>query len=161
MKLAAPILAAALLASCASAPTVYGPAMSATGVGYTDYRIEQNRFRITFRGGPGAPPEQVSDYALRRAADIAIAENYDWFRVVDRFMRQEGQSSGPRISVGAGGGSGGYRSGVGVGLGTSFNLGGGPALASTIEVLMGRGSPPTGADVYNTREIARSLGRPI
>jgi hypothetical protein len=161
MKLAGPILAAVLLAGCASTPTVYGPAMSATGVGYTDYRIEQNRFRITFRGGPGAPPEQVSDYALRRAAEIAIAENYDWFRVVDRFMRQEGQGSGPRLSVGAGGGSGGYRSGVGVGLGTSFNLGGGPALASTIEVLMGRGSPPTGADVYNAREIVRSLGRPI
>lgn len=160
MKLAAPILAAALLAGCAT-PTVYGPAMSASGVGYTDYRIEQNRFRITFRGGGGAPPEQVSNFALRRAADVALAEGYDWFRVVDRFMTQEGQGSGPRFSVGAGGGSGGYRSGVGVGLGTSFDLGGGPALTSTIEVLMGRGAPPPGLDTYDPRQIARSMGRPI
>ena len=41
-----------------------------------------------------------------------------------------------------GGGSGGYSSGVGLGVGTSFNLGGGPALTQTIEVIMGRGAPP-------------------
>jgi hypothetical protein len=163
MKLAVPLIAATLgLAACASTPTVYGPAMRADGPGYSDYRIEQNRFRITFRGGRGAPPEQVADYALRRAADIALAEGFDWFQVTDRFMRQEGgYGDGPRVSVGAGGGSGGYRSGVGVGVGTSFGLGGGPALASTIEVLMGRGSPPPGVDVYDARDVARSLGRPI
>jgi hypothetical protein len=163
MKLLVPLIVSALaLSACASTPTVYGPAMSATGVGYSDYRIEQNRFRITFRGGRGAPPEQVSDYALRRAADIALAEGYDWFRVTDRFMRQEGGAGGgPRVSVGAGGGSGGYRSGVGVGLGTSFNVGGGPALTSTIEVLMGRGPRPPGGDVYDARDVARSLGRGV
>ncbi len=77
------------LAACGTTPTVYGPAASAQGVGFSEYRIEPGRYRITFRGGPGAPVEQVSDYALLRAADLAIAEGYDWFRVADRYTTQE------------------------------------------------------------------------
>jgi hypothetical protein len=50
---------------------------------------------------------------------------------------------------------------VGLGLGTSFNLGGGPALAVTIEVVMGRGARPAGADVYDARGVRQSLGQRI
>ncbi|MET0271413.1 MAG: hypothetical protein ABW360_00335 [Phenylobacterium sp.] len=160
-------LAALTLSACATAPTVYQPAVGPQAVGFSDYRIEPGRYRITFRGGPGAPMAQVSDYALRRAADIAVADGYDWFRVSDRFM-QGRPDNGPRLSLGVGGasGGGGYgyrRSGtsLGVGLGTSFNLGGGPALATTIEVLMGKGPKPAGADVYDARAIQRSIGQPI
>lgn len=156
------ILAAAAaclaLSACATAPTVYAPASGPQSVGYSEFRIEPGRYRITFRGGPGAPVEQVSDYALLRAADLAIAEGYDWFRVADRYTRQTGQGSGPRVSLGAGGGPGPYRSGVGVGLGTSFDLGGGPALIQTLEVLMGRGAKPADRDVYDAREVRGSIG---
>lgn len=158
MKRAAVLLACLSLAACATAPTVYAPAAKAEGPGFSEYRIEQGRYRITFRGGPGAPPEQVADYALLRAADLAIADGYDWFRVVDRFQRVAARDSGPRVSVGAGGGSGGFRSGVGVGLGTSFNLGGGPSLAQTLEVLMGKGAKPAGGDVYGAREVRAAIG---
>lgn len=146
------------LAACATAPTVYAPAAGPKAVGYSEYRIEPGRYRITFRGGPGAPPEQVADYALLRAADLALADGYDWFRVSDRLMRQAGPQSGPRISLGTGGTDFGRRSAVGVGVGTSFNLGGGPALAQTIEVMMGKGEPPRGVDVYDARAIRRTMG---
>lgn len=150
------------LGACATTPTVYAPAASASGVGFSEQRIETGRYRVTFRGGPGAPAAQVADYALLRAADLAIADGYDWFRVVDRYTAQNGADSGPRISVGAGGGGGGYRSGVGVGLGTSFNLGGGPAVVQTIEVLMGKGRPaPGGPSVYDAREIRNAIGARI
>lgn len=167
-------LAALALSACATAPTVYQPSGGPTAVGYSEYRIEPGRYRITFRGGPGAPAGYVNDLALRRAADLATTEGYDWFRVSDRFM--EGQPDrGPRMSVGIGGGNGGYgggygryggyggygrRSGVsvGVGVGTSFNLGGGPAVTATLEVLMGKGPKPPGADVYDAREIQRAAG---
>ena len=135
-----PILAALALGACATAPTVYQPAAGPNAVGFSEYRIEPGRYRITFRGGPGAPAEQVSDYALLRAADLALAGGYEWFRVSDRFIRQAGPDSGPRMSLGVGGADFGHRSSVGVGLGTSFNLGGGPAVAQTIEVLMGKGA---------------------
>ena len=150
----------AALGACATAPTVYGPATRAQGVGFSEMRIEPGRYRVTFRGGPGAPIAQVSDYALLRAADLTLADGYDWFRVVDRYVAQSGADSGPRVSVGAGGGSGGYSSGVGLGVGTSFNLGGGPALTQTIEVIMGRGAPPASAagQVYNAADVRRTIG---
>lgn len=163
-RLILPALAALSLAACATAPTVYQAATGPNAVGYSEYRIEPDRYRITFRGGPGAPPEQVSDYALRRAADLALANGYDWFRVSDRFIRQAAGDNGPRIGLGVGGGSGSYGwhggSSLGVGLGTSFNLGGGPSLAATIEVMFGKGAKPDGQDVYDARAIRRSLGTP-
>jgi len=147
-----------LLACCETVPTVYGPAAGPQAVGFSEYRIEPGRYRITFQGGPGAPVAQVSDYALRRAAELALAEGYDWFRVADRVTEASGYHRGSRISVGAGGADFGRRSAVGVGIGTSFNLGGGPTVAQTLEVVMGRGEAPRGGDVYDAREIRRSLG---
>lgn len=156
-RLIAILATAAALSACASAPTVYQPAAGPKAVGFSEYRIETDRFRITFRGGPGAPVEQVADYALLRAADLALTEGYDWFRVVERGTQVVGANSGPRLSLGTGGADFGRRSAVGVGVGTSFNLGGGPSLAHTIEVLMGKGAPPRAPDVYNAREVQRSL----
>ena len=127
----------------------------------------RHTFSLTVAGTPshrlsGAPAAQVADYALLRAADLALADGYDWFRVVDRYTAQSGEGGGPRVSIGAGGGSGGYRSGVGVGLGTSFNLGGGPAVVQSIEVLMGKGRPaPAGPEVYDAREVRRTVGTRI
>jgi hypothetical protein len=156
------LLAALTLAACATAPTVYQPATPQSAIGYSEYRIEPGRYRVTFQGGSGAPPEQVMDFALMRAADLALADGYDWFRVSDRFMRATGGSRGPRISLGVGGADFGRRSAVGVGVGTGFDLGGGGggASAATIEVFMGRGPKPGGVDVYDARAVRRTLGRP-
>lgn len=156
------IAAAALsLTACAATPTLYQPAASPTAVGYREYRIEPGRYRITFQGGPGAPAQQVQDYALVRAADLAIAEGYDWFRVADRYL--EGRPDrGPRMSVGVGSGSYGRRGGVGVGIGLgAIDLGPGPAVASTIEVVMGKGERPRGGDTYDARALRRTLGERI
>ncbi|MDO8801198.1 hypothetical protein [Phenylobacterium sp.] len=146
------------LSACASAPTVYTAANGPEAVGFSSYRIEPGRYRVTFRGGPGGSPEQVADYALLRAADIALADGYDWFRVSDRAMRQAGSNSGPRLSLGGGGGDYGRGGGVGIGLGTSFNLGGGPSLTQTLEVVMGKGEKPPGADVYDARGLRSAIG---
>ena len=84
------------LAACAT-PTTYGPQADARGVGFSDYRIETGRYRVTFQGGPGAPPEQVHDFALRRAAEIVARDGYDWFRVVDRFGERTGSRGVPGL----------------------------------------------------------------
>jgi hypothetical protein len=161
-RLALAGLAALSLSACATpAPTAYQPALDPQAVGYSEYRIEPGRYRITFRGGPGAPPEQVGDYALRRAADLALADGYDWFRVTDRFIRGVAPNFGPQVSLGIGGGDFGWRSGVGVGLGTSFNLGGGPSLAATVEVVMGHGAKPADPDVYDARGVRGAAGARI
>lgn len=159
-RLIASLLAAASLAGCATTPTLYQPAARADAVGFSEYRIEPGRYRVTFRGGPGAPIQQVGDYALLRAADLALAQGYDWFRVADRVT--EGRpDNGPRIGVGVGGADFGRRGGFGLNTGTSFSLGGGPAVVQTIEVVMGKGERPRGADVYDARALRENLGQRI
>jgi hypothetical protein len=161
-RLAVALLAAAALAGCAAVPTVYQPAAGPQGVGFSEYRIEADRYRVTFRGGPGAPPEQVADYALLRAADLTLAQGYDWFRVAERDMRQAGPDNRPRMSIGTGGESFGRHSSVGLGVGTSFNLGqGGPPVATTLEILMGKGPTPRGVDVYDAHEVRKAVGARI
>lgn len=148
------------LAACAT-PTVYQPlppGAARGAVGFSEYRIEAARYRVTFQGGGGAPPQQVADYALRRAAELAVRDGYDWFRVVDRYTTQAGDPSGPRLSLGTGTSSYGRSSGFGVGVGTSFDLGGGPAFSHTMEVVMGRGEKPVGLDVYDARGVMGALG---
>jgi hypothetical protein len=160
IKSATLVLATALvLSACATRlATTYGPAQGPQSMGFSDYRIEPGRYRVTFRGGPGAPPNQVADYALLRAADLTLADGFDWFRIADRSFQQPGREDGPRFSLGVGGSSFGGRTGVGVSLGRSFDLGGGPALAQTLEIVMGKGVPPKDADVYDAREIRKSIG---
>lgn len=160
-RLFLPLIAAFALSACATAPTYYQPAAGPQAVGFSEYRIEPGRYRVTFRGGPGAPPEQVSDYALLRAADLALADGYDWFRVVDRSLRPVSSGNSSSLSIGVGGGDFGWHSGVGVGLGTTVPLSGGPALAATLEVLMGKGPKPGERDVYDARGVRATVGRRI
>ena len=158
MKRLIPVAVAALsLAACATAPTLYQAAAGPQAVGYSEYRIEPGRYRITFRGGPGAPAQQVSDYALRRAADLALAEGYAWFRVADRQMADRPDNA-PRVSLGVGGASFGRHSGIGVGVSQGMSLGGGPAFEATIEVVMGKGERPRGQDIYDARALRENLG---
>src|SRR4051812_33070940 len=156
-RLILPALAALTLSACATEPTTYQPAAGRSGVGFSEMRIEPGRYRVTFQGGPGAPPAQVEDYALLHAADLALAGGYDWFRVTDRMTRQNGYS-GASLSLGFGGASYGRNSAAGVGVGAGgIPLGGGPALVTTIEVLMGKGPRPNDPDVYDARGVQRSL----
>jgi hypothetical protein len=163
MKIAKPLVAAVLsglvLAACASAPTVYrAQAGAPNDVGYSEYRLEAGRYRVTFQGGPGAKQAQIADYALLRAAELALRDGYDWFRIADRSTSTAGYDRGPRMSVGGGSASFGRHTSVGVGLGTSFNLGPGPSFAQSIEVVFGKGPTPRDRDTYDAREIVKTIG---
>jgi hypothetical protein len=136
---------------------VFQPAVGAKSVGYVEQRLEAGRYRVTFRGGPGAPIEQVADYALLRAAELTLADGYDWFRVTDHFT-EERANNGPRLSVGTGGADYGRHSSVGVGVGTSFDLGGGPRLSHTLTILMGKGPKPDDRDAYDARDVRATIG---
>jgi hypothetical protein len=146
------------LAACATAPTHYQAITKAGGVGYSELRIEPGRYRVTFQGGAGAPEAQVQDYALLRAADLALADGYDWFRVVDRSIRQTGYG-GVTGGFGVGGASFGRHTATGVGVSSGgIPLSGGPILQASLEVLMGKGTRPTGPDVYDARNVRASIG---
>jgi hypothetical protein len=159
MKPALIAIAAVLAVTGCATPTVYGPAAGPARVGFSDYRIEAGRYRVTFTGGGGAPIPQVADYALLRAAEVALRDGYDWFRVVDRVDQRAGAPGGSSLSVGTGTSSWGRRSSVGIGVGTSIDLSGGPAWSRTLEVLAGKGPAPRGGDVYDARAVIRDVGQ--
>jgi hypothetical protein len=156
------IAASALsLAACASlAP--YGPQQGPGGQGFSEQRIESDRYRVTYNG-VGAPGP-VADLALLRAAELTLEQGYDWFEVTQRYIDGRPDSAGgvrPSVSVGFGSSSGrygGYRysgSSTGVGVGLNFS---GPSPTSTVlEVRLGRGPQPDRGEVYDAAEVRANL----
>ena len=143
------------LAACAPTPTAYGPAAAiGSGVGYEDLRIEDDRWRVTFTGGPSASRADVERLALRRAAELSLSNGYEWFTVVDRRFDQEGAASPVRVggSVGTGFGSGGFRT-SGVGVGISLSPGRERRTSVTLEIIAGSGPKPETA--YEADYLAR------
>jgi hypothetical protein len=71
------------LASCATTPP-YQPASSNYGYGYSDQRLEQNRFRVSFNGDSTTERDQVEDFLLYRSAELTLQSGYDYFVIADR-----------------------------------------------------------------------------
>ncbi len=147
------------LSGCASlAP--YGAQQGPGGQGFSEQRIETNRYRVTYNG-VGAPGP-VADFALLRAADLTTQEGYDWFEVVQAWTDgRPGGAGGVRPSVSIGGGSsryGGY-SASGVGVGVGLNLSGPQPTSTTLEVVLGRGTKPDRPSAYDARSIQASIPR--
>lgn len=81
------------LAACAT-PTPYQPLTKsgpATG-GYSELRISPDRFRVTFSGNSLTSRETVERYLLYRAAEVALAEGYDWFALADRHTDKQSRT---------------------------------------------------------------------
>jgi hypothetical protein len=153
-------LATLALGACATAPTTYVPAASPDAAGYRSTKIENDRYRVSFRGNPDLKGQQVEDFALRRAAEITVADGYQWFRIVDRRTEQVGgrDRGQPRGGVGVGSSSGGYRSHTSVGLGLSFDLSPDSRKYETsMEILLGKGTKSGDVDAYDAQSI---LDRP-
>lgn len=151
-------MCAAVLAGCAT-PTVFAPAgPSVSASGFWDSRIEQDRYRVSYRGGSGAPADLVRDYALLHAADITRASGYDWFRVVGRYGEAQAPRSSSGLSVGGGASSYGRRSASGLGVGFAVPLGNsGPQLTETVEIVLGKGAKPADPDTYDAADVQRSI----
>lgn len=162
-RLTLPILAASMLAlsACASlAP--YGPQRGPGGQGFSEQRIEGDRYRVTYNG-VGAPGP-VADMAMLRAAELTNQNGYDWFEVTQRWTDGRPDSAGglrPSVSIGAGSGryGGWLTSGVGVGVG--LDLSGPQPTSTTLEILMGRGPTPDRPNAYEARGVQQSLRGPL
>lgn len=66
----------AWMAACATA-TPYQPATE--GYGYSERKVESNRYTVTFSGNSQTPRQTVEDYLLYRAAEVTLANGYDYF----------------------------------------------------------------------------------
>ena len=150
MRALIPVLCV-VLGACATAPTVYAPAGN-TDRGYSETRIEDDRFRIVFQAGSDMSIRRAEDMALRRAAEVTLANGGEWFIVVSR--GRDGNDRDPvRVggSVGQTFGSRGYR-GSAVGVGIQFDATAGEKSA-ILEILIRNGPREDGPDVYVARDI--------
>lgn len=156
------LLLAAFLAACASS-VGYTPAARPGAPGYSETRIEADRYRVAYRAAGRESAAQIQDYALLRAAELTLAQGYEWFQVTHRYdeQREDGGRGGPRVSVGVGGGSWGRSSGVGVGVGVGVPIGGGgggdSAESALLEIRLGRGPKPEDPNVYAARDVQSAI----
>lgn len=153
-RLLAPLLA--LLVSACATLTPYQPVNR--GYGYSEQKLDADRFRVTFAGSAATPKQTVENYLLFRAAEVTIANGGEHFIVSNSTMQAEGDNS-PSIGIGLGGFRFGGSGGLGIGVGTSTNAGGDRvAWRAQADILVRKGPKPEGAtDAYNPRELILNL----
>ena len=169
------------LAGCETA-TPYQPLAKGSSVagGFTDQQIDPSHFRVTFEGNSLTDRETVETYLLYRAAELTVAQGYDWFEMVDRHTDKDKKTyidSDPFYGPGyAWGYWRPYWSYYGVGFGWRGwdPFWGGPFWAdhteiqtvqkfkAGAEIAVGHGPKPTGDPrVFDARAVMANLGPKI
>jgi hypothetical protein len=151
-------LAALLAACCAAAGCagVYGgpryeQARGAHDVGYYETRLADNRYVVQYRA-EREDERLAEDFAMRRAAELTLEQDYDWFQILSRrgmsdesFQRYDAyrfyadryRDRPPYRDTYGGGGD--YESAV------------------VLEIVMGFNPPPHGESIYDARRLLDDL----
>jgi hypothetical protein len=173
--LALAIALASALSACETA-TPYQPLRKGTAVsgGFTDQKLDTDRFRVIFQGNDLTSRQVVENYLLYRAAELTIAQGYDWFETDDRHTEAD-----RRTYIDPFYGPGGYGYGYGFGWRPSWRYYGGfgwggwgayggwggavetvKKFEASAEIVMGRGAKP-GVRALDAREVMTNLGPKI
>ena len=163
--LAAAAMATLGLAACETAPTPYQPA-SASAPGYSEMRIENDRYRINFKGNSSTDRDVVETYMLYRAAELTLQNGYDIFTVAHRETDKDVRIRSYGGYYGAYWGYPYYWRG---GWWDPYwgAWGGGPSYSTStsyegnIEILMGRGPKGDDPNTFDAREVTQNLGGAI
>lgn len=75
-------IAALSIAGCSSTP-IYERAEDLNDFGYSEQKIEENRYRVSYNGDASTPRALVENYLLYRMAEITLEQDYDYFKVID------------------------------------------------------------------------------
>lgn len=166
--------AALALSACATV-TPYAPAGYGSRYGYSEQRVEADRYRVSFSGNSVTSREQVEMALLLRAAEVTLESGGDWFSTVERttdrdvryqatmdpYYRGYGPYWGPSWRY--------YRGGAWSPWGWGGPYGGGyggygdvreiDRYEATTEILVGRGPKPAGdANAFDAREVVQNIG---
>ncbi len=175
-------LIAASLAGCATV-TPYQPNLPgqrASG-GYSEERVDEGRYRVTFTGNSLTSRDRVEGYLLYRAAELTVRDNYDWFLIVDRLTEREATTYAepdpfyrPFYGPGYGywrpswrfyrrGGWGAWQGGIGgAPWADGIDLRTVEQYEAHAEIVMRRGAVPAGEErAFDARQIMADLGPTI
>ncbi len=187
---AAAIGLATLLAGCETA-TPYQPLQkgSATAGGYSDQRLDENHYRVSFQGNTVTPRATVETFLLYRAAELTVSQGFDWFATEERHTDKDQRSyynADPFYGPGYGYGFGYFRpywsfyggGGFGRGFGRGFYgggfYGGGfggfddgeiqtvQKFQATAEIVMHKGPKPQGDPrAFDARGVISNLSAKV
>ncbi|MDQ2860300.1 MAG: hypothetical protein M3T55_06155 [Pseudomonadota bacterium] len=178
---AAALILAGALAACETA-TPYQPLEKGTAAsgGFTDQRLDNDHFRVTFQGNSLTSRETVETYLLYRAAELTVDQGFDWFETVDRHTERDRRTyADPDPFYGPGYAFGYWRPywsyyGPGYGWRGWGPLWGDPFWAgsvniqtvqkfqATAEIVMGHGPKPSAdARAFDARAVIANLGPKI
>ncbi len=173
-----------MVAGCAT-ETTYRPATGQgfNRTGYSDRRIEPDRYLITFAGNSVTSRDTVERYLLFRAAELTLQSGYDYFVMANRDTDLQSRTySTPGVGGGFGyGGFGGYWGPSWRYYGRGFGwrswdpwfgggFGGGPwgndfdirtidRYEATAEIVMRKGPiPRDNLRAFNARAVVDSIG---
>jgi hypothetical protein len=163
--LPAAAIAVLVLAGCETVgPTPYQPAVAA-GSGYSDVRIENNRYRVTFSGNSSTGRDVVEAYMLYRAAELTLQNDFDTFTIVHRDTDKDVRL---RSYGGYYGGYWGYpyhwRGGW---WDPYWGAWGAPAYSTStsyegsIEILLGRSPKGDDPNTFDAREVEQNLAASV
>jgi hypothetical protein len=173
IAIAAAATLALALAACQTTPTPYQP-LGAPGAtvsgGFTDQRLDETHFRVTFRGNDLTSRERVETFMLYRAAELTVSQGFDWFEMAHR----DTENRGGAFITGSGFGGGWspywrFRGAAGWGawgwgdpFWDSYDVQRINEYEAIAEIAMGHGPPPTGrAGAFDARQVLANLGPKI
>lgn len=170
------------LAACQTA-TPYQPATT-TGryaTGFSEFRIDDSHWRVTFKGNSLTSRETVERYLLYRAAELTVQQGFDWFDPANRQTERHSSYVGVGDPF--------YSSGFGLTYGWGWRpawryygprgwigwnpWAGDPFWADDIdiqqidryetsaEIALGKGAPPADHKVFDARQVMTNLGPSI
>ncbi len=70
------------VAACTSTP-IYEAAQDQNDFGYSDQKIEENRYRVTYNGDASTSRSTVENFLLYRMSEITLENGFDYFKVLD------------------------------------------------------------------------------
>ena len=167
LMLAAATIAMLGLAACET-PTPYQPLNqnAAHAGGYSELKIEQDRWRVIFSGNSMTSRQTVETYLLYRAAELTVAQGYDWFETVQRHTDKDSQTYGWAPSWRYYGGGFGWRSWDpgwgGAFWGDDIDLTTITQYEASAEIVVHHGPKPAGdARAYDARDVLANLASKI
>ena len=170
------------LSACQTA-TPYQPAAPGGrySPGFSEFRIDESHWRVTFKGNSLTSRETVEKYLLYRSAELTVQQGYDWFEAADRKTERHSRFVGTPDPF--------YASGFGAAYGWGWRpywryygprgwIGWNPwygdpfwaddidiqqidRYEATAEIAMGKGPMPSDHKVFNAREVMSNLGPSI
>jgi hypothetical protein len=88
MGLAAAATLALMLGACTATP-LYGPQASERSSGYSEQKLDETHYRVTFTGRRSTSRARVEDALMLRAAEVTVAAGYTHFVIDKRETEQE------------------------------------------------------------------------